>query len=197
MLHEFTDSSRTACNVTSTWYEENEDLCSVDNSHTLIQHVKVMMIKLQNVSEFIQMTMTAAQQLQEKYINKSWDFSEQYNVRDKVWLNLHNVKMNWSSKKLNACQQKFMILKQINSHAYCLNIISIHSVFSVYLLKSISSDLFSSQLHAANMSLAILIDRHEEWEIENILDEQIINRDKDKKSIKKYKIKWKENSKTC
>ena len=133
--------------------------------------------------------MTAAQQLQEKYVNKSWDSFEQYNVRDKIWLNLHNIKTDWSSKKLNVCQQKFMILKQIDSHTYHLNIINVHSVFSVCLFKSVSSDFFSSQLHAADMSFTILIDRHEEWEVENILDEWIINRDEDKRSIKKYKIK--------
>ena len=61
-----------------------EDSHSVDDSHTLIQHVKVMMTKLQDVSKFTQMIMTTAQQLQEKYINKSQDSFEQYNVRDKV-----------------------------------------------------------------------------------------------------------------
>ena len=36
-----------------------EDSHSVNNSHTLIQCVEIMMIKLQNVSEFIQIIMTA------------------------------------------------------------------------------------------------------------------------------------------
>ena len=47
------------------------------------------------------------------------------------------------------------------------------------------------------MSLTILIDRHEEWEVENILDEWTIDEDEDERSIKKYKIKWKEDFKTC
>ena len=98
---------------------------------------------------------------------------------------------------MNICQQKFIILKQINSHAYHLNITDIHSVFSMHLLKSVSLNFFSSQLYTADMSLTILINRHEEWEVENILDEWIINRDRDKRFIKKYKIKWKENFKTC
>ena len=38
-----------------------EDFCFVDDLYTLIQHAEVMMIKLQDVSEFTQMTMTAAQ----------------------------------------------------------------------------------------------------------------------------------------
>ena len=98
---------------------------------------------------------------------------------------------------MNVCQQKFMILKQIDSHAYYLNIINVYSVFSVHLFKSVLSNLFSSQLHTADMLLTILINKHEEWEVENILNEQTIDRDKDERSIKKYKIKWKEDFKTC
>ena len=38
-----------------------EDSHFVNNSHTLIQYAEVMMTKLQNVSEFIQMIITVTQ----------------------------------------------------------------------------------------------------------------------------------------
>jgi hypothetical protein len=140
------------------------------------------------------MSIIAAQQLQEKYVNRTHDSFEQYNVRDKIWLNMRNIKTDWSSKKLNACQRKFMILKCVDSHAYWLNIFEVHSVFEVRLLRSMSVNSFLSQIITDDVSSAIIVDKHEEWEVEKILDKRIIERDES--SIKKYKIKWKEDSKT-
>ena len=73
-----------------------------DNACSLIFQVKVMLNKLKTVLKLTQTLMTAAQQLQEKYVNVQRDSAEDYCVNEKVWLDLCNVNTNWSSKKLNA-----------------------------------------------------------------------------------------------
>jgi hypothetical protein len=107
---------------------------------------------------------------------------------------MRNIKTDWFSKKLNACQQKFIILKHVNSHAYWLNILKVHFVFKVHLLCLMSVNSFFSQIITDDISSAIIVDKHEEWEVEEILDERTVERNES--LIKKYKIKWKENLKT-
>ena len=82
--------------------------------------------------KLVQISITAVQQLQEKYINVQRDSAENYYVDKEVWLNLYNVNTNQSSKKLNAQHQKFKILKKIDSHIYYFNMFfEIHNVFHI------------------------------------------------------------------
>ena len=70
-----------------------------------------MITKFKDTSKYAQFSIAAAQQLQEEYANKTHNPAEWYNVGDEVWLDLRNIKTDWSSKKLDACQQKFRVLE--------------------------------------------------------------------------------------
>jgi hypothetical protein len=95
-------------------------------------------------------------------------------VGDEIWLDLRNIKTDQSSKKLDTHQQKFRVLEQISSHAYYLNTPPrIHPVFRVHLLWLAASDPFPSQIINKYVPPAIIVNREEEYEVEEILNKKI------------------------
>jgi hypothetical protein len=68
-------------------------------------------------------------------------------IKDKVWLNLKNVKINRPSKKFDDKNGKFTIIEIVNSHAYRLDILpGIDNVFHVSLLRPADIDPLLSQM---------------------------------------------------
>ena len=63
------------------------------------------------------------------------DPAESFQVGNKVWLNLRNVKTLYLFKKLDWLYAKYIVMEVISSHSYCLDIpINIHPVFHIDLL---------------------------------------------------------------
>jgi hypothetical protein len=80
--------------------------------------------------------MAAAQERQERYINRNRDPAPVYKPGDMVWLDLRNIRTFRISKKLDWTYGRYRIVKKISSHAYELNVSGkIHPVFHVNLLK--------------------------------------------------------------
>ena len=114
--------------------------------------------------------MAAAQEGQEEYANRHRQAAPAYQVGQKVWLDLRNIKTNRPSKKLDARHAKFTVLEKIGSHAYRLDTPpGIHNVFHTYLLRPAADDPFPSQKQTDWQPPAIINDEgEEEWEVERI-----------------------------
>lgn len=77
--------------------------------------------RLREATAYAQAAMASAQEWQGEYANQARQVAEQFQVRDKVWLRLKNVKTTRSSKKLDCLNAKYEIIEVISSHAYRLN----------------------------------------------------------------------------
>ena len=56
--------------------------------------------------------------------------ARQYQVGDKFWLYLQNIKTDWPSRKLDMKHMKYKVVERIGSHAYRLDIpLGIYNVF--------------------------------------------------------------------
>ena len=130
--------------------------------------------KLADARSWAQMSMAAAQEGQEEYANRHRQAAPAYQVGQKVWLDLRNIKTNRPSKKLDARHAKFTVLEKIGSHAYRLDTpTGIHNVFHTYLLRPAADDPFPSQKQTDWQPPAIINDEgEEEWEVERILQER-------------------------
>ena len=83
-----------------------------------IRAAEWMLCKLREITEWAQASMTAAQQSQKDYVNHKQNAATHYKVDDKVWLDLQNIKINKSIKKLDICHIKFTVLEHIRLHTY-------------------------------------------------------------------------------
>jgi hypothetical protein len=73
---------------------------------------------------------------------QSYDFKKE----DKIWLNLKNIHTDCSCKKFDVKNVKYIIVKKISSHFFCLNtLLSIHNVFHSVMLQSAVMNALSSQ----------------------------------------------------
>jgi hypothetical protein len=73
---------------------------------------------------------------------------QSYNFKkeDKIWLNLKNIHTDCSYKKFDVKNVKYIIVKKISSHFFCLNtLLSIHNVFHSVMLQSAVMNALSSQ----------------------------------------------------
>jgi hypothetical protein len=73
---------------------------------------------------------------------QSYDFKKE----DKIWLNLKNIHTDCSCKKFDVKNVKYIIVKKISLHFFCLNTsLSIHNVFHSVMLQSAVMNTLSSQ----------------------------------------------------
>jgi hypothetical protein len=105
-------------------------------------------------------------------------------VNDKVLLNVKNIKITRSFKKLNHKYIKsFKILLSIDKQTYRLRLFRsydlIHNVFHVSLL-----ELFKARFDESSTLLSILVEDEKHYEIESILDSRIWH-----KKLQ-YFVKW-------
>ncbi len=83
---------------------------------------------------------------------------------------------------------KYIIVKKISSHFFCLNILSgIHNVFHSVMLQSAAIDSLSSQCMTDSQPSSQIVSDEEEFEIEKILKKRFIQCREEFK--KKYLIK--------
>jgi len=100
------------------------------------------------------------------------------------------VKTDRQSKKLDVRNAKYTVLERIGSHAYRLNTPpGIHNVFHTWLLRPAASDPLPSQQQTDYQPPAIVVDGQEEWHVEKILKERLVDRGFLGKQ-KKYYVKW-------
>ncbi len=121
----------------------------------------------------------------------NWKRQQSYNFKkeDKVWLNLKNIHTNCLCKKFNAKNVKYIIVKKISSHFFCLNtLLSIHNVFHSIMLQSAAVNALSSQCMTDSQLSSQIVSNEEEFKIEKILKKRFVWHKK--KFKKKYLIKW-------
>ncbi len=112
-----------------------EKLKPVQSAKSSVQKADQIVWKMKEVTEWAQMTMTLTQQIQKEMMNQKRQQSYDFKKEDKVWLNLKNIHMNHSCKKFDVKNDKYIIVKKINSHSFCLNTLSgIHNVFHFIML---------------------------------------------------------------
>ncbi len=134
------------------------------------------------------MTMAVTQQIQEEVMNQKRQQSYDFKKEDKIWLNLKNIHTDCLCKKFDAKNVKYIIVKKISSHFFCLNILlNIHNVFHSVMLQSAVMNALSSQHTTDLQSSPQIVSDEEEFEIDKILRKKLIQQRKEFK--KKYLIK--------
>jgi len=144
---------------------------------------------MKEVTEWAQMTMTVTQQIQKEMINQKRQQSYNFKKEDKIWLNLKNIHTDCLCKKFDAKNVKYIIVKKISLHFFCLNtLLGIHNVFHSVMLQSTVMNTLSFQ-HTTNLQpLSQIVSNEEKFKIKKILKKRFIQCRKEFK--KKYLIKW-------
>ena len=126
--------------------------------------------QLQQGYQYAQAAMALAQQTMEKQSNRRRQPAPQYQPGDQVWLKLKNITSLRPSKKLDWRNHLYTILEAMGTHAYKLNTPpGIHPVFHTSLLRPAAQDPLPSQVQQDNRPPPVLVDGHEEWEVEEVL----------------------------
>jgi len=108
-------------------------------------------------------------------INQKRQQSYDFKKEDKVWLNLKNICMNHLCKKFDAKNVKYIIVKKISSHFFCLNtLLSIYNVFYLIMLQSAVMNALSSQCTTDLQPSSQIVSDEEEFEIKKILKERFV-----------------------
>ncbi len=133
--------------------------------------------------------MTVTQQVQKEMMNWKRQQSYDFKKEDKIWLNLKNIHMNHLCKKFDVKNVKYTIVKKINSHFFCLNILlSIYNVFHSVMLQSAVMNTLFSQCMTDSQPLSQIVSNEEEFEIKKILKKRFVQCKEEFK--KKYLMKW-------
>ncbi len=153
-----------------------EKLKPVWSAKSSVQKADQIVQKMKEVTEWAQMTMTVAQQVQKEAANQKRQQFYDFKKEDKIWLNLKNIHMNCLCKKFNAKNVKYIIVKKISSHFFCLNTLSgIHNVFHSVMLQSAVMNALSSQHTTDSQPLPQIVSDEEEFEIKKILKKRFVS----------------------
>ncbi len=166
-----------------------EKLKPVQSVKSSVQKADQIVQKVKKVTEWAQMTMTVAQQIQKETVNQKRQQSYNFKKEDKIWLNLKNIHTDYSCKKFDVKNVKYIIVKKISLHFFCLNtLLSIHSVFHSVMFQSAIMNALSSQHTTDLQPLSQIVSNEEEFEIKKILKKRFIWCKEEFK--KKYLMKW-------
>ncbi|KAI0997023.1 hypothetical protein K3495_g11158, partial [Podosphaera aphanis] len=139
---------------------------------------------------FAQAAMASAQQRYEGYANSSRRQPERFQVGDKVWLDLRNVKTPQLSKKLAWLHAKYDVVAVPDPLTVELNVPgNIHNRFHVELVKRASDDPFPSQIRDDAQNPPVIDNlEDQEYEVESILRARTVNRGRGKH--RQALVKW-------
>ncbi len=166
-----------------------EKLKSVWSAKSSVQKADQIVWKMKEVTEWAQMTMAVTQQIQKEAVNQKRQQSYDFKKEDKIWLNLKNICTDHLCKKFNAKNVKYIIVKKISSHFFCLNTLSgIHNVFHSVMLQSAAMNALSFQCTTDSQPLSQIVSDEEEFEIKKILKKKFVWYKEEFK--KKYLMKW-------
>ncbi len=166
-----------------------EKLKPVQSVKSSVQKADQIVQKMKEVTEWAQMTMTLTQQIQKKTANWKRQQSYDFKKEDKVWLNLKNIYTDHLCKKFHVKNDKYIIVKKINSHSLCLNtLLSIHNVFHSVMLQSAVMNTLSSQCTTNLQPSSQIVSDEKEFEIKKILKKRFVQCKEEFK--KKYLMKW-------
>ncbi len=161
----------------------------IQSARSSVQKADQIIWKMKEVTEWAQMTITVTQQIQKKTVNQKRQQSYNFKKEDKIWLNLKNICTDCSCKKFDVKNVKYIIVKKISSHFFCLNTLSgIYNVFHSVMLQSTVMNALSSQCMTDLQLLSQIVSDEEEFEIDKILRKMLIWQREESK--KKYLIKW-------
>jgi hypothetical protein len=150
-----------------------EEELHVKNPKTPAQRAEAIVAKLKGALELAHSAMAASQQTQEEYANRRREPAVDYQVGDKVWLDLRNIRTDRPCKKLDVRHAKYTVLEKVGSHAYKLDTPpGIHPVFHTSLLRPASNDPLPSQTTLDWQPSSVLVDGEEEFFVEEILNER-------------------------
>jgi len=153
-----------------------------------VQKADQIVWKMKEVTEWAQITMTVAQQIQKEMMNQKRQQSYDFKKEDKVWLNFKNICTDCLCKKFDVKNVKYIIVKKISSHFFCLNtLLSIHNVFHSVMLQSAVMNTLSFQCMTDSQSSSQIVSNEEEFEIKKILKKRFVQHKEEFK--KKYLIK--------
>ncbi len=83
--------------------------------------------------------------------------------------------MNCLCKKFDAKNVKYIIVKKISSHFFCLNtLLSIHNMFHSVMLQSAVMNAFSFQCTTDLQPSSQIVSNEEEFEIKKILKKRFV-----------------------
>jgi len=130
---------------------------------------------MKKVTKWAQMIMTITQQVQKEVMNQKRQQSYDFKKEDKIWLNLKNIHTDCLCKKFDAKNVKYIIVKKINSHLFCLNtLLSIHNVFHSVMLQLTVMNALSSQHTTDLQSSSQIVSNEEEFKIKKILKKRFV-----------------------
>jgi len=119
--------------------------------------------------------MALIQQIQKETVNQKRQQSYDFKKEDKVWLNLKNIHTNCLCKKFDVKNDKYTIVKKINSHSFCLNtLLSIHNMFHSVMLQSAVMNTLSSQHMTNSQPSSQIVSDEKEFEIKEILKKRFV-----------------------
>jgi hypothetical protein len=147
--------------------------------------------RLKDAREWAEAAIATAQQTQEQYANRHRQPAAQFQIGDKVWLNLKNIKTDRPSKKLDWRHAKYTVTRVIGSHTYELDVPpGIWNRFHVTLLRPAATNPLPSQQQDDTQPPAIISDDgHAEWEVEEILRAR--SRKRGRGYQRQVLVKWK------
>ena len=156
-----------------------------------VEKSEAIVLKLHQAIELAQAGMAESQQEQERQANKTRREAQNFRVGDKVWLKLdQQYNTGRVSKKLDWKNAKYTVIRVIDSHSVELDTPpGPHPVFHVDRLKLASSDPLPYQAQDDSQPQPLQVEGEDEWEVEDIVTEEIRRRGRGQKIF--YEVKWK------
>jgi transposase InsO family protein len=154
------------------------------------QRAKEFVAKMKEISDLCQTSMAVAAQKQEETANKNRTPAPIYREGDKVWLDLRNYRTDRPKKSLDSRHAKYTVAEVLSPVSVRLKGIprDVHPVFHTDLLRPASQDPLPGQETDDNQPDPVLIESHEEYQVEEILCAR--NKPKYKGKGREVLVKW-------